>query len=59
MQTEQLYSVLKVAAGRAKEMLGRLVHDGSLEAYGKVEQLSGRAQLACVRVRSGWHGRSS
>jgi uncharacterized protein YjbJ (UPF0337 family) len=56
MQTEQLRGVLKIAAGKAKEFLGHLAHDGSLEARGKVEQLSGRAALACVRVRSGVKG---
>lgn len=56
MHTEQLRGVLKIVAGKVREILGHVVHDGSLEAHGKVQQLSGRAALACVRVRSGVKG---
>lgn len=52
MRVEQLRGLVKIAGGKAGEVLGRLIHDGSLEARGKVLRLSGRAVLAVARARS-------
>lgn len=51
MPTEAFQGTFRILSGTAKEYWGRAVSDGAMEACGKVEQLAGRASLACVRHR--------
>ncbi|MCJ8141579.1 hypothetical protein MKI84_01470 [Ancylobacter sp. A5.8] len=49
---ETVEGAMRIVAGAAREVMGRMLNDGALAAGGRVEQLSGHAALACARVRS-------
>ena len=51
MPTEALQGTFRILSGALREYWGRAFSDGAMEAFGKVEQLAGRASLACVRHR--------
>ena len=51
MPTEAFQGTFRIISGAAKEYWGRAFSNGSMEACGRVEQLSGHASLACIRHR--------
>ncbi|GAB4068963.1 hypothetical protein KHC28_21160 [Ancylobacter sonchi] len=53
-----VHSALRIVAGFIKQLGGRTLGNGALEAIGRVDALVGRAELVSVRVRSR-HGRAS
>lgn len=52
MVAEQFKGTLLILSGGARELWGRAMRDVAVQVHGRMEQLSGRAVLACVRARS-------
>ncbi|MBS7546155.1 CsbD family protein [Ancylobacter oerskovii] len=52
MMVEIVHSAMRILAGFLKQLSGRTLGDGALQAMGRVDELVGRAALVSVRVRS-------
>ncbi|MDR6955187.1 uncharacterized protein YjbJ (UPF0337 family) [Ancylobacter sp. 3268] len=52
MMVDIVHSAMRILAGFVKQLSGRTLGNGALEAFGRVDELVGRAELVAVRVRS-------